>query len=152
MRRFVGAGSFSVASSRKSFSSSPSSRFTRPEANQTVLTTVAVAGSFLAFIPVAWWLARTTSSPVLHGTLMGAAGAAIYILLTVVGRQFDPNAPPAPWIYYVGHALKLAGGATGGWLATGRRLRNQDSVVRIQYQFRNRNRAACYAAHAKPEY
>ena len=38
--------------------------------NQTVLTTVAVAGSFLAFIPVAWWLARTTSRPVLHGTLM----------------------------------------------------------------------------------
>ena len=98
--------------------------------NQTIITTVAVAGSFLAFIPVAWWLARTTSSPVLHGTLMGAAGAAIYILLTVVGRQFDPNAPPAPWIYYVGHALKLAGGATGGWLAKGRRLRNQESVVR----------------------
>ena len=100
--------------------------------NQTIITTVAVAGSFLAFIPVAWWLARPTSSPVLHGTLMGAAGAAIYILLTVVGRQLDPNAAPAPWIYYVGHALKLAGGATGGWLATGRRLRNQDSVVRIQ--------------------
>src|SRR5688572_25535110 len=75
--------------------------------NQTVLTTVAVAGSLLAFIPVAWWLTRTTSSPVLHGTVMGAAGAAIYILLTVVGRQLDPNAPPAPWSYYVGHALKL---------------------------------------------
>jgi hypothetical protein len=100
--------------------------------SQTVLTTVAVAGSFLAFVPVAWWLARTTSSPVLHGTLMGAAGAAIYILLTVVGQQIDPNAPPVPWIYYVGHALKLAGGATGGWLAKGARLSNQDSVVRIQ--------------------
>jgi hypothetical protein len=86
--------------------------------SQSVITTVAVAGSLLAFIPVAWWLTRTTPRPVLHGALMGAAGATVYILLTVVGRQFDPNAPPAPWIYYVGHALKLAGGATGGWLAS----------------------------------
>ena len=100
--------------------------------SQSVLTTVAVAGSFLAFIPVAWWLGRTTPRPVLHGTLMGAAGAAIYIVLTIVGRQLDPNAPPAPWIYYVGHALKLAGGATGGWLAKSARLGNQESVVRIQ--------------------
>ena len=100
--------------------------------SQSVLTPVAVAGSFLAFVPVAWWLTRITPRPILHGALMGAAGAAIYILLTVVGRQFDPNAPAVPWIYYVAHALKLAGGATGGWLAKGARLRNQDSVVRIQ--------------------
>jgi len=99
---------------------------------QSVLTTVAVAGSFLAFIPVAWWLGRTTPRPVLHGTLMGAAGATIYIVLTIVGRQLDPNAPPAPSIYYVAHALKLAGGATGGWLAKSARLGNQESVVRIR--------------------
>jgi hypothetical protein len=87
-------------------------------AGQSVLTTVAVAGSFLAFIPVTWWLTRTTPRPLLHGTLMGAAGAALYIVLNVVGRQFDSSAPPTPGIYYLGHLLKLAGGAAGGWLAS----------------------------------
>lgn len=83
----------------------------------TAITVVAVAGSFLVFVPVAWWLAGSLSRPVLHGALIGAAGAAIYQALAVVGQQFDPNAPSVPFIYYVGHALKLAGGATGGWLA-----------------------------------
>ena len=85
--------------------------------DQSAVTIVAVPGSFLAFIPIAWWLTRATVRPLLHGALMGAAGAAIYILLGVIGRQFDPSAPPAAAIYYVAHLLKVAGGALGGWLA-----------------------------------
>jgi hypothetical protein len=85
--------------------------------SETAITVLAVAGSFVVFIPVAWRLARALPNPVLHGVLMGAAAAAIYILLSVVGQLVDPNAPAAPLIYYVAHALKLAGGATGGWLA-----------------------------------
>jgi hypothetical protein len=88
------------------------------EAGQTVLNIVAVAGSFVAFVPVAWWLGRTIPRPVLHGVLMGAFAAAVYTLLFLVGTQFDPTTPAMPAIYYVGHLLKLAGGATGGWLAT----------------------------------
>jgi hypothetical protein len=87
-------------------------------ASESVLTTVAVAGSFIVLVPIAWWLARPTSTPVLHGILMGAVAALIYTLLGVVGRLFNPDAPPTPLIYYVGHLLKLAGGATGGWLST----------------------------------
>jgi hypothetical protein len=49
---------------------------------------------------------------------MGTFAAAVYMLMFFVGRQFDPATPPMPAIYYLGHLLKLAGGATGGWLAT----------------------------------
>ena len=81
------------------------------------LTTVAVAGSYVVFVPVAWWMGRSRAQPILHGALMGAAAAAIYMLLAVAGRYFQPTAPPMPFIYYVAHVLKIAGGATGGWLA-----------------------------------
>jgi len=88
-----------------------------PEA---ALTVVAVAGSFFVFVPVAWWLTRSIANPVLHGALMGATAVAIYLVLGLVGKYFAPNAPPAPFIYYVAHALKIAGGAAGGWFATRR--------------------------------
>jgi hypothetical protein len=85
--------------------------------NETAITAVGVGGSFLVFLPVAWWLARPLPRPILHGMMMGAAAAAIYMTMSVVGRLFVPDTPPVPLIYYVGHALKLAGGAVGGWLA-----------------------------------
>src|SRR5580765_6792382 len=81
------------------------------------ITVVAVAGSYVVFVPVAWWLSRTLPRPVLHGALMGAVAAALYTVLAVVGRQFNPTAPPMPFIYYVAHVLKITGGVTGGWLA-----------------------------------
>ena len=81
------------------------------------ITIVAVAGSYVVFVPVAWWMGRSVARPVLHGALMGAAAAVIYILMGVVARYFQPNAPSTPFIYYVAHVLKIAGGATGGWLA-----------------------------------
>lgn len=85
--------------------------------SESVVTIIAVAGSFLVFLPIAWWLGRPLDRPVLHGALMGLAAAVIYITISVVSQIVDPNAPAAPFIYYVGHALKLAGGAAGGWLA-----------------------------------
>ena len=81
------------------------------------ITVVAVAGSFLVFIPVAWWLCRSLPRPVLHGLLMGAAAAAIYVALTSLQQLFAPDPAAMPAIYYVAHVLKIAGGATGGWLA-----------------------------------
>jgi hypothetical protein len=81
------------------------------------ITVVAVAGSYVVFVPVAWRMGRSLARPVLHGALMGAVAAAIYMLLAVAGRYFQPTAPPMPFIYYVAHVLKIAGGATGGWLA-----------------------------------
>jgi hypothetical protein len=84
---------------------------------ETSLTVVAVVGSFVAFVLTARWLGRSLPRPVSHGMLMGAVAAAIYIVASLVGRVFVPDAPPAPLIYYVAHLLKVAGGATGGWLA-----------------------------------
>ena len=81
------------------------------------VTALAVAGSFIAFVPVAWWLGRRLARPVLHGLLMGAFAAAVYTALFVAGRTFDPTVPAMPLLYYVAHAMKLAGGALGGWLA-----------------------------------
>jgi hypothetical protein len=85
--------------------------------SESAITVLAVAGSFAVFVPVALWLGRATPRPLLHGALMGGVAAAIYIALTIAGGLFVPDMPPIPWIYYVGHLLKLAGGATGGWLA-----------------------------------
>jgi hypothetical protein len=86
-------------------------------ASQAAITKVAVAGSFLAFVPVAGWLGRSIARPVLHGVLMGLIAAVFYTVLAVVGRQFVADAPPTPFIYYVAHVLKLVGGGLGGWLA-----------------------------------
>jgi hypothetical protein len=88
--------------------------------SESAIAAAAVAGSYFVFVPVAWWLGRSLARPVLHGVLMGVAAAALYTLLGIVGRFLVPDAPPTPLIYYVAHVLKLAGGATGGWLATRR--------------------------------
>jgi hypothetical protein len=85
--------------------------------SDTVITWAAVLGSFVVFVPVAWWLTRLLPRRIRHGALMGAAAAAIYTLIGLASQFLVADAPAVPLIYYVGHALKLAGGATGGWLA-----------------------------------
>ncbi len=87
---------------------------------ESAVTVAAVAGSFFVFVPVAWWLCRSIAQPVLHGALMGTAAAALYILLGLAARVFVADSPPTPLIYYVAHALKIAGGAAGGWFAARR--------------------------------
>lgn len=89
---------------------------------ESAVTVVAVAGSFLVFVPVAWWLFRSAPKPVLHGALMGVAAALMYTLLVLVGQYFAPDSPPIPFIYYVAHVLKVAGGAVGGWFALRRAI------------------------------
>ena len=80
------------------------------------ITVVAVAGSYAVFVPVTWLMTRRLARPVLHGALMGAAAAAIYVITGVVAGYFQATAA-TPVIYYVAHVLKMLGGATGGWLA-----------------------------------
>jgi len=80
------------------------------------VTNTAVVGSFVAFVPVAWWLGRRLPQPLLHGVLMGAFAAVVYTVLFFVGRMFNPTVPAMPLLYYVAHVMKLAGGAVGGWL------------------------------------
>ncbi len=65
----------------------------------------------LAMVAAGYWVARKAGDrPILHGTLVGVAGALMYVALTW-GKTL-------PLAYVVSHFLKIIGGALGGWLAT----------------------------------
>jgi hypothetical protein len=71
-------------------------------------------GSFLMCFLGALWVCRGVESHfILQGTLVGVVAALIYLALT--------RAQPEPFAYIVAHALKLAGGACGGFGAQLRR-------------------------------
>ncbi len=89
----------------------------------TVLNLVIPPASFVVLIGFGWWAARGAQrSHVLNGALAGLAGVVLYIALVMsasaIGhRDIWASFTPA---YMLAHALKIAGGAVGGWLA-GRR-------------------------------
>ena len=71
-------------------------------------------GSFvMCFLGALWTGRRIESRFILHGTLVGVVAALIYVALT--------RAQPEPFAYIVAHALKLAGGAYGGFVTQQRR-------------------------------
>jgi len=67
----------------------------------------------MCFLGALWVGRRIESSFILHGTLVGVVAALIYVALT--------RAQPEPFAYTVAHALKLVGGACGGFVAQWRR-------------------------------
>jgi putative membrane protein (TIGR04086 family) len=74
----------------------------------------AAPGSFvMCFLGALWVCRRIESHFILHGTLVGVVAALIYVALT--------RAQPEPFAYIVAHALKLVGGACGGFVAQRRR-------------------------------
>jgi hypothetical protein len=82
---------------------------------QTPVLYLAPVGSLVTCFLFAWWVGRGISSRyVLHGLLVGVVAMLIYLALT--------RLQPEPFAYVIAHALKLLGGAGGGWMA-GRRLR-----------------------------
>lgn len=71
-------------------------------------------GSFvMCFVAALWVCRRIESHFLLHGTLVGVVAALIYVALT--------HGQPEPFAYIVAHALKLVGGACGGFAAQRRR-------------------------------
>jgi putative membrane protein (TIGR04086 family) len=71
-------------------------------------------GSFvMCFLGALWVCRRIESHFILHGTLVGVVAALIYVGLT--------RAQPEPFAYILAHALKLVGGACGGFVAQRRR-------------------------------
>ena len=71
-------------------------------------------GSFvMCFLGALWVCRRIESHFILHGTLVGVVAALIYVALTRV--------QPEPFVYIVAHALKLVGGACGGFVVQRRR-------------------------------
>lgn len=80
-------------------------------------------GSFLMCFLGALWVGRRIESHfILHGTLVGVVAALIYIGLT--------RAQPEPFAYIVAHALKLVGGACGGFVAQRRQSPSQAQPIR----------------------
>ena len=67
-------------------------------------------GSFITCFLAALWVCRRIESHfILQGTLVGVVAALIYVALS--------RAQPEPFVYLVAHALKLAGGACGGFVS-----------------------------------
>src|SRR5688572_3390965 len=84
-------------------------------------TAIAVAGSFILPLWFAVILSRRLRARfVLHGVLIGGAAFVIFMAMYAIGRLFQPDAPPQPIAYWIGHALKFAGGALGGAIASRR--------------------------------
>jgi hypothetical protein len=82
---------------------------------QHALLYAAPAASLLACFGFAYWVAsRAESHWMLHGILVGLVATLLYVGLTL-GR-------PEPMAYIAAHALKLLGGAAGGFLAGRRRV------------------------------
>ena len=80
-------------------------------------------GSFLMCFLGALWVGRRIESHfILHGTLVGVVAALIYVGLT--------RAQPEPFAYIVAHALKLVGGACGGFVAQRRQSPSQVQPIR----------------------
>jgi putative membrane protein (TIGR04086 family) len=85
---------------------------------QTPITVMALIGSFVLPLLFAIWVGRRAQSRfVLHGVLIGAFAALIYIVLGELARRFGPPQPPQPFAYTIAHGLKLLGGALGGVIA-----------------------------------
>lgn len=77
---------------------------------ESILYTAAPASLVATFI-CGWWIAakKATHQQVLHGLLVGAVAMIIYIAMSL-GR-------PEPLAFVIAHALKLVGGAAGGFLS-----------------------------------
>jgi putative membrane protein (TIGR04086 family) len=79
-------------------------------------------GSFITcFLGALWVCRRIEARYILHGTLVGVVAALIYLALT--------RAQPEPAAYILAHALKLVGGACGGWAAERRRSPSPPKAV-----------------------
>lgn len=81
---------------------------------------------FLVFALFAWWVARGARALVFsNGLLVGVAAVLIY---EIVARGSGQSMPPLSAAYLLAHAVKIAGGAAGGWLAA--RQRSGASLAR----------------------
>jgi putative membrane protein (TIGR04086 family) len=83
---------------------------------------IAPPGSFITCFLGALWVGRRIETRfILHGTLVGMVAVLIYVALT--------RAQPEPFAYIVAHALKLLGGACGGFVAHQRRSTSPAQTV-----------------------
>jgi hypothetical protein len=86
------------------------------------LNAVVPTASFVIFIFAGWWAARPESrNAVLEGALTGIWAVVLYIGLGLVTSQFVKGTSVTDGFttpYLIAHALKIIGGALGGWLVS----------------------------------
>ena len=79
-------------------------------------TAAFLAELFVVLALFGLWVARKAATqPVLHGVLVGVAAVLIYELLVEIVAFGKPV--PRNLLYFTAHAVKIAGGAAGGWIA-----------------------------------
>lgn len=92
-------------------------------AGQKSLLYSAPPASFLAAFMFGIWVARKTPErPVLHGALVGASSAVIYVGIGL--------GQPEPIAYVIAHVLKVLGGCVGGFVVSRGRTANAVSEAR----------------------
>ena len=91
-----------------------------------LLNAVMIPAGLVLFILFGYWAARPQRKVAFAtGLLVGVTGVILYNGL-VLGAEALPGAPPPDWAklfspaYLLTHALKIVGGAIGGWLASRR--------------------------------
>jgi putative membrane protein (TIGR04086 family) len=85
--------------------------------SETLVTWVAVCGSPVMTYLAALWVGRRLESRfVLHGCVVGVTAMLIYVIPAIAGGMDQPA------IYWVAHALKIAGGTAGGAFAARRMM------------------------------
>jgi uncharacterized membrane protein HdeD (DUF308 family) len=77
------------------------------------LASIVVASAALPFLLALWVNRRVKSHLLLHGLLVGAAAALVYLIVA--------HGQPEPLLYKIAHGLKLVGGALGGMVSALRR-------------------------------
>lgn len=84
---------------------------------QAFLISIPIASAVMPFLLALWVGRRVTSRLALHGALVGAVAALVY-----VGLAWGQ---PQPLLYQISHGLKVAGGLAGGLVTSRRRSGGQ---------------------------
>jgi|GEM_PF-872445 hypothetical protein len=90
-----------------------------------VLNAAIPPASFIVSLLVVLWLFRRTERPVANGVATGIMSLVIYLVLALIAYWLAPEqadfSQAADLPYLASHALKILGGAAGGYLITRRR-------------------------------
>ena len=77
---------------------------------------VVLSGGFALMLVAGWWVGHKARSRfILHGALVGVAAVALYTALTL-RLTLNGQLKLDVW-FFTAHALKILGGAVGGFLA-----------------------------------
>jgi hypothetical protein len=81
------------------------------------------ASLVLTYVVTVWFGRRFSANFVLQGVLIGLIGTVMYVALT--------RGQPEPWQYLLAHALKVLGGAAGGWTVARQRLSQSGGAATV---------------------